>query len=914
MAMSVQGIPETILLPGHDPVRSAAASLLAHADAEARPLAQYIVLLPHLSLVPDLSAALAAAAGGPLLLPRFHTLQSLAGCAALPQPLRTDSQRESLLYQALQQRGWFEPAQLWRICDELLALFDELTRQGLTLPASLLEFERQLADAYAARASAPLHFEAALVHELWFAMVASDGHLDACSRYHLQLAQLAQNAQRPLAAIGLPPLSPAEMAFLQAWARREPVCILQPRLAATEAASQALQAALLPAVAGAAQNLGERAGVLRAQLPDSPLAQRLEMLPAPSLEAHAGGIVACIQAWLAAGKGRIGVVVLDRLVARRARALLERSQILVQDESGWAFSTTSASAAMMRWLEAATGGLAVRPLLDVLKSPFVLPDWPGSTRRAAVGRLEQRLRAGSHPAGWLAQFLQDEADAGCRELLQRLQQARVELPDTPRPLAAWLRQLLASLAMLGIVDGFQADAAGRQLLGLLDGLAQELAQDTSDYDSPAFQRWLQRRLERECFIDETLASPVVFLPFSQARMRQFDVLLLAGADAGHLPAADAAQAFFNQAVRAQLGLPTREQARAREREELALLLAAAPHAVISWQAQKDGEYNLASPWIEQLLAFHEAAWGRRLPAVPLPPSALGRDIGAIAALRPQPVLPPTRVPRTLSVAACQSLAACPYQFFARYGLGLARLGELDGQMDKRDYGAFVHQVLAQFHKHYPALAGEAPSRLETAFADLVEAAFARCAAEDYMSQGWKQRLLATLPGYLAWQRDWEAAGWQIAALDVQRQAVLDLGGGRQLQLSGRIDRIDRQADGRLAVIDYTTQGAATLRRQIGQGKEAQLALSALLVDGPVQVALFLGLDRERVEAVTLDGDGDLQAQIVAARTALAAQVQGLYDGAPLPATPGAACQYCEMGGLCRKEDWPPALDETGGAL
>jgi ATP-dependent helicase/nuclease subunit B len=82
-----------------------------------------------------------------------------------------------------------------------------------------------------------------------------------------------------------------------------------------------------------------------------------------------------------------------RLVARRARALLERAQVLVKDEAGWAFSTTSAATAVGRWLDVAGGDCYHRDLLDLMKSPFVFQDWGREARRHAVWRLESYVKA-----------------------------------------------------------------------------------------------------------------------------------------------------------------------------------------------------------------------------------------------------------------------------------------------------------------------------------------------------------------------------------------------------------------------------------------------------------------------------------------------------------------------------------------
>ena len=81
----------------------------------------------------------------------------------------------------------------------------------------------------------------------------------------------------------------------------------------------------------------------------------------------------------------------DRRLARRVRALLERAGIALQDSGGWALSTTSAAAALERWLETVEEDFAHQPLLDVLKSPFVCPPQEREAHLASVHRLEQDI-------------------------------------------------------------------------------------------------------------------------------------------------------------------------------------------------------------------------------------------------------------------------------------------------------------------------------------------------------------------------------------------------------------------------------------------------------------------------------------------------------------------------------------------
>jgi len=77
-------------------------------------------------------------------------------------------------------------------------------------------------------------------------------------------------------------------------------------------------------------------------------------------------------------------------------------------------------------------------------------------------------------------------------------------------------------------------------------------------------------------------------------MRRFEAALLVGGDARQLAPASNGE-FFNQSVRRELGLRTREDGERELRRDLELLLATVPRVTVTWQAMQDGEANLLAP-------------------------------------------------------------------------------------------------------------------------------------------------------------------------------------------------------------------------------------------------------------------------------------------------------------------------------
>jgi ATP-dependent helicase/nuclease subunit B len=660
---------------------------------------------------------------------------------------------------------------------------------------------------------------------------------------------------------------------------------------------------------------------LKAGHPQSALAGRVRIIGAASAEQEAQAVDVTVREWLLAGKRRIAIVVLDRLVARRARALLERAQVLVKDEAGWAFSTTSAATAIGRWLDIAGGDCYYRDLLDLMKSPFAFHDWQRGVRRAAVWRFEAYVRRENVVSGLgnFVELAEAKRDPEVRQMLARVRQAVGALGRGRRTIPRWLAALSASLDEIGLLAGLAADSAGSQLVELMDRLAGELAGATLAVDFSEWRRWLARQLEEATFRDRAIDSPVVFTSLAATRLRAFDAVLVLGCDAAHLPGPDPASLFFSQSVRAELKLPTWSERVSDMVEEVAALVASSAEVAITWQRMIDGEDNLLSPLFGLLSALHQLAYQDGLEDGALAARLRGaevRPVGArleLAGTRTPAPDAGSLLPRRISASAYNALVACPYQYYAGYVLGLKELDEVEEELQKRDYGSLLHDVLARFHRAHAATSALDPASAQAELERLSEQAFGPVVARNYFAQAWLARWKGLIPSYLAWQRAREAAGWTWSGAEVDRSIEITTPKGATVTLHGRLDRVDmKQRDPSsitrppyqsYAVIDYKARAVKPLEDALRiPGEDVQLAVYALLWDNAVTEAMFLSVDRREVEAVAPDQEIRVLARGAGER--LAAMFDALAAGAKLPAQgTEAACEYCDARGLCRKDYW-----------
>jgi ATP-dependent helicase/nuclease subunit B len=872
-------------IPGGTALPQAAARHLLDQHADRLPdLSGLTVLVPNHRAGQDFARTLARAAGRSVLIPPHITplkawADSVADGRAEPQ-----ARRLARLHGVLRRVDWLGKLDKWALANELLQLADELSaaRLGGAIGARIRALH-----------AATLDRETALIEAVWQAL-NNDGH-DPQARYARALERLLEeivSAPQPIYGYALGPLTAVEQRFLERCAEHAAVTLIEPATDSADSVAFTLQQAWQLTE----PPLRERAARLAQAIPASPLQARLTLGPAPHLEAEARAVAGWVAEQLHAGRRAIALIALDRETARRVRALLERMDVLVADETGWTLSTTAAAAVIDRWLECVASDFPHVELLDLLKSPFVLGEL--AARQDPVLKFELALRRQGVAQGAADMRRLAHAQFGALPpWLAALFDARQGFAQTRAPLAAWLARLADSLARLDAIAPLKADAAGASVLENLDSLRHDLADDSEKYSFGEWRRWLNLALESASFIDAGVASPIVLTSLPAARGRLFEAVAVIGADARQLPARPA-PGLFSQATRAQLGLPTAAIHAEAATADLTQLLVQGP-ALLSWQAWHDDEPNPASPLVLRLQALHHAAWGSPLPEqASAEPAAQASPLPA-ASGQPAPTVAAAQLPRSYSPTAYQTLLDCPYRFFATRVLGIRELDEADDALDKSDYGNALHRILKAFHDSAP------PPQRDAALARLGEISAAEFAAlPAYTAAAWRSRWNAIQPAYIdAWLAH-AAQGWRYQSGESDFTLPWVVAGLGEITLHGRVDRVDHRAgpdgDARY-VIDYKTGAAQGLKKKLKAPDEAvQLPFYAWLAEA---AAAYLPLNEAPVAALELDFDTDVDA--ISRR--LPELLEAIAAGAALPASGiDAVCQFCEARGLCRKGMWENA--------
>ncbi len=612
-------------------------------------------------------------------------------------------------------------------------------------------------------------------------------------------------------------------------------------------------------------------------------------------EDEAQRTAACALQHIAQGEFPLALVSSDRALTRRVRSMLEAHGVRMRDETGWKLSTSAAAALVMALLKAGAWNVSTDGVLAWLKQ---VPE-----REDIVELLEVALRRHA-VRDWRA--VASVASIQDKPLLPPLCQevdAWIATCKGRKCLVDWIEILQTGLQSWGCWESLLEDGPGAKVAAVLrldpasaaewDSRAHTALWSGRKLDLAEFTAWVNQALEAASFQpDYPDEEQVVILPMSQMLGRPFAAVLLAGCDEVRLNPAVEPPGVWTAAQRAALGLPTRDVLEVAFRASWHHALQT-PLADVLWRTSDDTGEALMPSVLVQVLQWHSQA-------------TQGADPRTLRAVQPRPTQPPLPVGELLplerwTASAYEDLRQCPYRFFALRQLGLKAVDELEGDVDKRDFGVWLHDVLRAFH--------EALLLDPTMPQDQRRTLLDRCSAEVTSAMGLPEGEFlpfaaawpAVRDGYVDWLADHEAG--QARFVDAETSHTQSMG---SVTLFGRIDRTDhigQGPDGQVLVVDYKTEPLAKTRGRVKEPLEdTQMAFYAALLPHDTLRGMYVNVG-EKDGTKTCE-----QVHLVEARDALIEgllqDVEAIAGGAALPALgEGVACDFCDARGLCRKDFW-----------
>ena len=515
----------------------------------------------------------------------------------------------------------------------------------------------------------------------------------------------------------------------------------------------------------------------------------------------------------------------DRALATRVAAHLRRWGIEADDSAGRPLSQTPAGTLLGAIADAAAENFAPVALLALLKHPLV--------------------RAGEERLGWLDEVRKlDRALRGPRPGpgLREITRFLCEGDDRTRPIRgaalAWWKSLLPILEPLeatfaarsprlgdllaAVTDAATALAgdeawsrpAGRAAAELVAGLQASADEGPQVVGAHAFPAFLQVMTDGVAVRPPRGGHPRVYIwGLIEARLQQTDLVVLGGLNEGVWPSLPAPDSWLAPAIRAELGLPGLERRIGIEAQQFAAGLGN-PRVLLT-RARRDARAPTTASrfWLRLVAMTGGVAGDARLQHWA---DGIDRPHDFTPAVQPRPRPPVADRPTRLAVTKLDRLKADPFAFYADAMLRLRAWDAVDADPSAAWRGSAVHKIF----EDWIAQDDCDPAKLRPR----AERLLAESAAHPVLRTLWAPRLLEAID----WAADEVARGMAEGRRPVaaERKGVIQVAG---IDLEGTVDRIDRLADGGIAIVDWKT-GQPPSKRAVAEGYSMQLGLLGLIAE------------------------------------------------------------------------------------
>ncbi|MGD9810984.1 MAG: double-strand break repair protein AddB [Sphingobium sp.] len=536
----------------------------------------------------------------------------------------------------------------------------------------------------------------------------------------------------------------------------------------------------------------------------------------------------------------------DRELATRVSAHLERWGIAADDSAGQPLAQTPPGTLLLALARVIAEGFAPVQLLDMLKHPLTMRGegrigWLEEVRgldlllrgpRPDRGLAGLDARLASRPEGEQDRQARLRADVArwwvdVRQMLEPLDR----MVDGVGELATML-VVLREVAGILSADQIWAGHQGRALADLFAEMERSAPLGPAVMEARALPDLLARLLEGVAIRPPQGGHPrVAIYGLLEARLQQADLMILSGLNEGTWPGIPAPDPWLSPRVRHEIGLPGIEQRIGLSAHDFASSLGA-PDVIVTRSRKSGGAPAIASRfWLrlqaiasENIKVADDAlCWAR----------AIDKPGTFDPAKKPRPRPPADLRPRAVAVTQVDRLVADPYAFYAARILRLPKLERVDADPGPAWRGTMVHRVLELWFSEDRC----APGRLEERTRALAEGPDAHAITRAL----WLPRLL----GAMRWIDSEVAAdaaeGRHIALVETRGEIVL---GG--IALSGTADRIDRLAEGGIAIVDYKT-GKPPSAKQVEAGFALQLGLLGAIAEARGFGELGEGVEARKFE-------------------------------------------------------------------
>ena len=311
----------------------------------------------------------------------------------------------------------------------------------------------------------------------------------------------------------------------------------------------------------------------------------------------------------------------------------------------------------------------------------------------------------------------------------------------------------------------------------------------------------------------------------EARLNNFDYVILGEMNEGIWPKADKADMWMSRPMKQYFGLSLPEKNVGILAADLCSFLGC-KNVIITRADRIDGTPTKKSRWLLRLETV--------VNALDFDINLLQkRDLlcfvdnmdkpSKISAIKPPAPCPPVEArPRKLSASAVDLLISDPYSVFAKYILKLYPFNDLDTPLDQRDYGTLIHAIIEEFNNIYPS---NLPENALDKLLELGKKYFDKMKVESELRTFWFPKFEKTAKWIIEQEKDYRFLVKKVNN-EVTGQVCINAPNG-PITFTAKADRIDELKNNSINILDYKT-GKIPSKKQVFAGHALQLVLEGII--------------------------------------------------------------------------------------
>lgn len=319
----------------------------------------------------------------------------------------------------------------------------------------------------------------------------------------------------------------------------------------------------------------------------------------------------------------------------------------------------------------------------------------------------------------------------------------------------------------------------------------------------------------------------------EARLNQYGVTIIGGANEGTWPRIPEADMWMSRPMKIGFEIPLPERQIGVMAADFAHLLNA-PEVYITRSKKVGKDPTDKSRWWLRIETVLEAVFGSEDDAFAFmydqPYAYWAKDMDRRD--KYNPIKPPTpcpdvnRRPRKMSASKFEKWMRNPYEIYAAYILKLYKLNELDTPKQAYDFGNIVHDVLKEFNRKHND--DKYPPRDEALkiLMEMGQNEFIKREVPPEVSAFWLPKYKKQMEWVVTKELQCRAAIRKLHS-EIEGECKIKTPTG-DFTISGKADRIEELKDGTLNIVDYKTGNDSRKSKEIIDGKAPQLPIEAII--------------------------------------------------------------------------------------